>query len=1106
MTDLLLSAPLPLKSVSLTGHIDHFFANLSLSHVFEAHPSIDLHTLPEEMVFRLIWPDFCSQILSFEFLDSNRTISALPTDSKWNTDDIYRKHASSSGPNVYTAVLTKTKRVELRLRFLAPLRFFSGRWQLQVPLHLCELSSSPQRNQDDPIKGANNSSNQEFKFTASIDAIMPKEVRNIISDTHTIVLERKSREEGEGEAEAKIEGKVKLELSSASPSSSDLIIQFPLAIETSSSTAMLIESPIDEEDEKYWTKAAMVVSRPVWSPSPHPCDITLAVDSQITNIDQITEEIRSFIEQEISTLSDSHSPSSSPISAISTHSLPNHHNSSPSVHQGPVFFNLTIITRYGPQWAFPKPLPLSSDVITKLSSFLEIWPSLVAKQGRRSELNFPLAQALSIINSRPSECSKQVLLVSNYGKLPSSSIESCIAASQALRVWSVGFGLSHDAFALQYLSNATDARYEPAHSLLQVNRALKLQMERAKSKSLFGGRLALVANPSSPPPDLLLRHISITPKTLPLSSLASPGDTIQFFIGLRPSFFEHGFHTQVTALEFEIKADCSLNIGSAEVTSAVEFEKTSSCFSLPLDPSYSHRKNSSSPTSSTYFTRGSNVQLATGMEALLDFEELGSTDEPYLQLCQALSLLKVNSHLYATQLGPNQPSVTLFNVAENDFHSNILQSGNRNSSPTFSAISPRDNAHRITRDVESLMQVRKTVDKGSKPNGSLFHLSSSVDPSSIASSSPSKSTPRKHAKTPSKQRTRPVLTIQSCWSSSAVLVQSIPTKPMQHYDAEFKQMNSTLNKITEENMERLGAKLISEPFSADPYALSSLARLIYDKAVRQQMYSALYTRLIRFLMEKHGENGDTIRRAVLDHCRNEFGYILDPPAPLVDAPSKSDSSGKSEPSIPMNPSSPSPWAKSSDIAETPSTSTASIPATLMSAQSEGSGEKKRPRFFNSKMEGSNSGGNLSSSPSSSSSSLARVSITEDASEKETKAREQRVGLIVLLATLLKHNLINSDITQNCIGELFSGALRTDPTKCNELLVLAIKYIELVGKHLQQVNAPVIERTFQYIDTEVLAENPHLDSRTKTLFQNLIDLKDRKWVPREENTGLRKTGW
>lgn len=1117
--DLFISAPLPLKSVSLTGHVDHFLANLCLSHVFEADPSTELDTLSEEMVFRLVWPDFSSQVLSFEFVDSHRTIKALPTDSKWSADETYRKHAPSSGPNVYTAVLSKAKRVELRLRFLAPLRFLSSRWQLQVPLHLCELSKDAQRNQDDANQGTIDIRNEGFKFTASVEVNAPEEAINIISDTHTIVFERSGRGEGNREAESKIQGKMKLELSSASYSSPDLIVQFPSAHQAASRPLVLVESPTDEEDEKYWKKTAMVVARPVWSPAPHPCDITLAIDSKSIDIAQLCSELRSFLEEDISTLSDSQSPSSAHLQHASQSPHPGHTNPSSAMRPSLISFNLTILTRYGPQWAFPKPMPLSSDVITKLSAFVDLWPSLVDKQGRRSETNFPLSQALSLINSRPSEHSKQLILFSNFAKSSSDSVEKCIAASQALRVWNVGFGLSHGAFALQYLSNATDARYEPAYTLLHVKSALKLQLERAKSKSLCGGFLSLVANPSSPPPHLLLRHISITPKTLPPSALNAPGDQVQFFIGLRPSFFEHGFHTQVTALEFEIKAESSHNIGSAEVTGAVEFEKATVCLSLPLDPSHSHRKNHSSSSSLASFARGSNVQLAAGMELLLDFEEMGATDEPYLQLCQSLSLLNVNSHLYATQASDDLPSVTLFNVAENDFHSNLLQHGVRNSSQVSQAISPRDNAHRITRDVESLMQVRKTVDKASKPNGSLFLISSSTDLSSPASSSPSKATPRKHAKTPSKQRTRPVLTIQSCWTSSAVLVQSVPSKPMQQYEAELKQMNSTLNKITEENMERLGAKLISEPFSADPYALSSLARLIYDKAVRQQMYSTLYTRLIRFLMEKHGQNGDTIRRAVLDHCRNEFGYILDlPSSSAISTTNQQESipSSSSSSSLPPSTSSslttpfqPSPWkptAGEGASASTPPSSSSAAPSSLDAPPTSSSSSGGRPRFFNSKMDANSGGGAPHLSSSSPSSSLARVSITEDAEEKETKAREQRVGLIVFLATLLKHNLINTDITQNCIGELFSGALRADPSKCNELLVLAIKYIELVGKHIQQVSAPVIERTFQYIDTEVLAENPHLDSRTKTLFQNLIDLKDRHWVPREENTGLRKTGW
>lgn len=1143
-TGLIFSAPRPLKSVSLSGHVHHFLASLTLSHIFDTPSSDELCTLPDQSTFKLVWPDFCAQILSFDFLDNDRVIKALPTDSKWQEDEHYRRLAPEGAPNVYTAVLSGAKNVELRLHFLLPLRAHAGFWQLQIPLHLCDYQRIEKRNQEEEEEGDITLTQKSFDFDASIQVHAPDGTLAVLSESHSIRFERNETYKSDTDG---LSGIIHMEASTPCHAERDLVIRFSTSKDTLNFPQVVVETPSASTDGVYWTKTAMVIARPIWTPSPHHSDITIVVDSNNldSELSKIGDDIKELMERQRNSSSEreaaSHTsgPSRTP---QGFESVSNRHSD-----QQVACYNFTIITKYGPQWAFPKPMPLSSELILKLSSFIEAWPSLIAKQGRRSDRNFPLALALSTINSRPSDRVKHILLIAHLPKRSMDTPESCIEASEALRIWTIGIGHFHDAFALQYLSTATDARYEPSYDPPSFKLALTTQLNRANSSSLKSVRLSLLANPSSPPPDLLLRHLSLTPHHMPSSALNAPGDLVHFFIGFKPSFFDYGFHTQLNALDFEICADSLRTIGSAEVMSAVNFEKTTARFSLPVNPPDTIRPSLIKSTSLSSFTSGRLVQMAAGMEKLLDFEESQSTAEPYFHLCEALSLVNLNSHLYATSSSRNGPSVTLFNVAENDFHSIILQSNSTSPSQSSEVGSATKKPHRIVRDAESLLQAKKLVDKTSKPHG-LHVLSTSQ--SDTHSPSPSKSTPKKHGKTGSRQRTRPLLTIQSCWSSSAVLVQSVPSKPMSQYDTEFKQMNSTLNKITEENMERLGSKLVSESFSGDPYALSSLARLIYDKAVRQQMYAPLYAGLVLFLTKKLGENGETVRRAILDRCKHEFELVLDPPvvtsstlsietyAPHggqgVTATSQTQNKVNSESTVVTNPSpnqssnhpapsiSPTPdhqisntsslssngiTAPVSALGVPPSSTPVSSTSIPISIPAEKGG---RPRFFNSKLSSSPSTFSpLVGSPSAgplfgSLGSLGRLkSTTEDAEEKENKAKEQRVGLIVFLTKLYKHGLISIDITQNCIGELFGAALKAEPTKCNELLVLAIKYIQLVGKYIQQANAQVIEKTFQYIDTEVLAETPHLDTRTKTLFQNLIELKDKNWIPREAKEDQRR---
>ena len=1121
MRGLLLSAPLPLKSVSLTGNIDHFLSILTLTHVFEVDTHEEWERLPEECVFRLVWPDFCSQILAFEFVHNGSVVQALPTTSKWLENDCYRKAAPSSSPNVFTAVLEKLKRVELVLRFLTPLRAYGDRWQLQVPLQCCEYYIHPSSPQQTTNNLVDDSSNIHFDFIASIAVSLPHEFHDIISDTHTIRFDPEVPRQShlkEVNSSNRLKGMITVYSSSTIYSPlNDLIIQFSSTLKENFAPYMIVETPQDEETGYFWKKAAMIIARPQWFPIITQGDITILIDS--CNLDEmaIGKEVKEMVKREFEKLpilglntdpqSLAHPTTSTRQSNHSTAHSHSHQSPQPS-QSAP--FNICIITRYGPQWALPKPMPLSSDLISKFNAFVDSWPSLLAKQGRRDASNFSLARSLSIINSRPSDYDKHVIFVSTLALGSHETVDQCIAASQTLRIWSIGFGPSHASFSLQLLSNATDARYEHSYTLSTFSLALSSQLNRAKSTSLSHIRLSLLPNPTYPPIDLLSHHLCITPHFAPKSCLSTPQDVIQFFIGFRPSFFDHGFHTQLTALDFEIKADFVRHIGSQEVTREVEFQPSSVHFSLPLESS-SMPQSSANSNFVAAFTHGKAVQLACGLEYVLDLEESISISEPYLQLCDSLSIPHLNAHFFARDFMPNIGKVTLFNIADSDYYSQALQSRSHPNGARSTAALSDSNSFRIVRDLESLLMVKKTVDKSSKPFGALSLLPSSHPESSVPSHTASKLTSKKQNRTPVKQRTRPVLTIQSCWASSAILLEAVPTKPMQQYDVEFKSMNSILNKVTAENLERLGSKLISDAFCADSYALSSLARLIYDKAVRQQTYAPLYAELVRFLMHKHGENGEIIRRAVLDHCRNEFEVVLEGNTKILEEASSSSPSSSSPSPVASSLPSPSPLS-------VPSSSPIPIipvvdhppPSLSPSIASSESTTKQRPRFFNSKMGTQSLSASLSSSPSLSSPSpfsLSKLrSLTEDAEEKENKAKEQRVGLIVFLSKLFKRGLLSIDITQNCIGELFIAALKADPHKCNELLVLAIKYISIVGKYIQQANSPVIERTFQYIDSEVLAEIPHLDTRTKTLFQNLIDLKDNHWIPREVNGDLRKSTW
>jgi hypothetical protein len=322
---------------------------------------------------------------------------------------------------------------------------------------------------------------------------------------------------------------------------------------------------------------------------------------------------------------------------------------------------------------------------------------------------------------------------------------------------------------------------------------------------------------------------------------------------------------------------------------------------------------------------------------------------------------------------------------------------------------------------------------------------------------------------------------------------------MSHYQQWFKTMNSTLNKLTSENFETLAPKILVEVQAelADPFSMKGFTGLVYDKAVRQRPYAALYANLIRYLVDNIPFPTDILRRSLLDKVRSEFEIAITPKELLSTLATTANNT------TPTNTENPEASPSIPSLAS-PRDSTAHSTTTKASSSQNGNPEPannagpQRPRFFNSKLESSSP--SLSRSSDIFKSEQNRLNAyTEDEEEKENKARELRSGLVVFLGKLYKKGIVSVDIAQHCVGELMSKALHHQsayPVKSTECLTLATKYIQVIGKHLQKDNPTVIEKLFTYIDTEIL-ENPSLENMNRVLFTNLIELRQNNWIRREK---------
>jgi hypothetical protein len=713
-----------------------------------------------------------------------------------------------------------------------------------------------------------------------------------------------------------------------------------------------------------------------------------------------------------------------------------------------LFFNVALIIdgHADPKFALPRTSLATPDTINKIYSFLDNMSQLMNVQpNKTSGKSLSFANSLHSILARPTpgtDLQRRAILITNMYTSRFTSVEKVLSIIEDFTLMPIGIGTSANFSVLHSLATASQGRAEVSWNPTSLPSKIALQIQRSRQSKIE----ALKINFGVP------------------ASFWTPQPIAHFYTG-----------DLVRAFAFFNNIPMNSPPVTAQLTSSapVSFES----FSTSVSIDFAHASDDSNT-----------IRLLGCVERVFDLEDQAADAQEVLEFVQDFSVLTARTAFMGDKNLANGCHISLFSIPEWEGGIGGSGSGKRacKTGPSESR-SPGDSANKIQYDYAFLSSLRAVNER---PLGMPLIPGVTID--APVSGTHSSSSPIKHS---SKRRSshnqghhipqkpkRPVLTIQGVWSDAKV--DALATKPAQHYVAWFKNANSWLNKITKDNYERLAARLLAEVQTEleDPYSLKGFTGLVYEKAIRQTTYSAMYADLVRYLVDNTSQTTDLIRRSLLDKCRNEFELALLPKELLpVPAPS-------SDPTPTVSPSTEPPASSASSTSDAPSS-------------------PRRPKFFNSKlMSGSMPNlpvsGNLTGILSKSD--AARMSAySEDEEEKENKARTFRTGLVTFLGKLYKKGIVNVDITQSCIGELLSSALQLQekyPTKSTECLTLAVQYIRTVGKSLHQANKDVVENLFQYIDSEIM-ENPNLDSRARILFTNLIELKRNAWIPRETQSEI-----
>ncbi|GAX79395.1 hypothetical protein CEUSTIGMA_g6836.t1 [Chlamydomonas eustigma] len=325
-------------------------------------------------------------------------------------------------------------------------------------------------------------------------------------------------------------------------------------------------------------------------------------------------------------------------------------------------------------------------------------------------------------------------------------------------------------------------------------------------------------------------------------------------------------------------------------------------------------------------------------------------------------------------------------------------------------------------------------------------------------------------------------------------------------DEEKKQRSfkGILNKLTIDNFEKLSGQIL-EVGIVQQKTLEGLIDQIFDKALTETNFCEMYAQLCSKLASAKDAKGEIIlptfenpnkeqkpidlRRLLLSKCQSEFEKGIEADTRVKAREEQETKGGAEESATASNSEAPSATPETTPVAADTAASKAEestdpaakeVPAAAPAEELEE--------------------GEIPPSPAPPPPTPSFVD-PKAAAELERQARRRMLGNMQFIGQLYKYALLTERIMHNCVQQL----LQDDSLPRPEDVECLCKLLTTVGGKLETtVKVEQKQRLKLYFERmKRLTENLTLESRIRFMVQDVLDLRDRKWQPRQKVEGPKK---